>query len=49
MTRSSTVLTKSIRLVSEENEILKRISQKQGMSEAAMMRRLVLEGLARLD
>jgi predicted HTH domain antitoxin len=47
----STVVTKSIRLVPEENEVLKRISQGQGMSEAAMMRKLVLDGLAhyRLD
>ena len=47
----STVVTKSIRLVPEENEVLKRISQGQGMSEAAMMKKLVLDGLAhyRLD
>jgi len=46
MTLSSTVVTKSIRLVPEENETLKRISQRQGVSEAAMMKRLVLEGFA---
>lgn len=47
----SAVVTKSIRLVPEENEVLKRISQGQGMSEAAMMKKLVLDGLAhyRLD
>jgi len=40
-------MTKSIRLVPEEGELLKRISQRQGMSEGAMMRKLILDGLAR--
>jgi len=48
MSRSSTVITKSVRLAPEEGENLKRISKTEGVSEAALMRRLILEGLARL-
>ena len=48
MSRSSTVITKSVRLAPEESENLKRISKTEGVSEAALMRRLILEGLARL-
>jgi len=41
------VITKSIRLALEESRVLRRISQAQGVSEATLMRKFVLEGLAR--
>jgi predicted HTH domain antitoxin len=44
---SETVVTKSIRLNSEENRTLQRISQVEGLSEAALMKRFVLEGIFR--
>jgi len=47
MSGPRSVVTKSIRLAPEESSLLKRISQSQGVSEAALMRKLVLEGLAR--
>lgn len=47
MARDSAVVTKSVRLAPEEGERLKRISKAEGVSEAALMRRFILEGLAR--
>ncbi len=41
------MITKSIRLALEESRVLRRISQAQGVSEATLMRKFVLEGLAR--
>jgi len=46
MSHPSPVVTKSVRLAPEESGVLKRISQAQGVSEAALMRQFVLEGLA---
>jgi len=40
------VITKSIRLSAHENEMLGHISQIQGVSEAAILKRFVLEGMA---
>jgi predicted DNA-binding protein len=39
------LITKSIRLHPEEDEILKRLSQQEGGSEAALLRRFVREGM----
>ncbi len=47
MAQDSAVVTKSVRLAPEEGERLKRISKAEGVSEAALMRRFILEGLAR--
>lgn len=41
------VATKSIRLTRDESKSLKRISEAEGLSEAALMKRFVLEGVAR--
>ena len=40
------LITKSIRLNPAEDEILKRLSQQEGVSEAALLRRFVREGMA---
>ena len=42
----TTLVTKSIRLSPVESKILKRTSQKEGVSEAALMKKFVLDGLA---
>jgi predicted HTH domain antitoxin len=47
MSQASVVITKSVRFAPEENESLKRISKAMGLSEAAVMRRFILEGLTR--
>ncbi len=47
MPQNRTVITKSVRLAPEESERLKRISQTEGISEAALMRRFILEGVKR--
>jgi len=41
------VTTKSIRLTPDESKGLKRISKAEGLSEAALMKQFVLEGMAR--
>jgi predicted HTH domain antitoxin len=40
-------ITKSIRFAPEDSELLKRISKAQHLSEAALMKKFVLEGIAR--
>jgi predicted HTH domain antitoxin len=45
--RSVEVITKSVRLEPVENDSLRRASQDTGLSEAALMKRYILEGLAR--
>ena len=40
------LITKSIRLNQAEDKILKKISQQEGMSEAAVLKRFVREGMA---
>jgi AraC-like DNA-binding protein len=40
------LITKSIRLNPTEDEDLKRLSQQEGVSEAALLRRFVREGMA---
>jgi len=40
-------VTKSIRFAPEESEVLKRISEAEHISEAALMKKFVLEGMAR--
>lgn len=40
------LITKSIRLNPEQNEMLAHISHTEGISEAALMQRFVLDGLA---
>ena len=47
MSQNKRTVTKSIRFVPEESEILKRISQAEHLSEAALMKKFVLEGMAR--
>lgn len=42
----SEVITKSIRLDVDENDRLKQISQQEGASEAAILKRFVLKGMA---
>jgi predicted HTH domain antitoxin len=42
----SDVITKSIRLDTDENDRLKQISQQEGTSEAALLKRFVLKGMA---
>ncbi len=39
-------LTKSVRLDRTESELLAQVSQAEGVSEAALMKRLILKGLA---
>ncbi|MBS1253917.1 MAG: hypothetical protein MAG451_02971 [Anaerolineales bacterium] len=46
MSRNSPVITKSVRLASEESEGLKHISKTEGTSEAALIRRFIREGMA---
>jgi hypothetical protein len=41
------LVTKSVRLSPEESKELRRISEKEFISEAALMRKLICEGLAR--
>lgn len=41
------LVTKSVRLESRESERLKHASQSAGLSEAALMKRFIIEGLAR--
>lgn len=43
----TSLLTKSIRLNPEENAILSQISQEKGISEAALMKQFVMEGIAK--
>lgn len=45
--RAIEVVTKSVRLEPEENENLQHVSKTTGLSEAALMKRSILEGLAR--
>jgi len=40
------LFTKSIRINDEESEILRQISQKEGVSEAALLRKFVRQGMA---
>jgi predicted HTH domain antitoxin len=40
-------VTKSIRLDPVENELLARLSEAEGISEAALMKRFVIDGMAR--
>ncbi|MCP4422051.1 MAG: hypothetical protein GY805_36015 [Chloroflexi bacterium] len=40
------LITKSIRLNSDEDKVLKQLSQQEGTSEAALLRRFVHEGMA---
>jgi hypothetical protein len=44
---TSQVITKSIRLDPQESELLARLSKLEGVSEAALMKRFVLDGIAR--
>lgn len=48
---NSQLITKSVRLNYEENEKLKQISESEGLSEASVVRRFLLRGIAeyRLD
>lgn len=45
--RSVEMITKSVRLEPVENDSLRRASETTGLSEAALMKRYILEGLAR--
>ncbi|MBI3958041.1 MAG: hypothetical protein HY328_04450 [Chloroflexi bacterium] len=45
MTALTIPVTKSVRLSSDESEMLAQISQTEGVSESAVLRRLVREGL----
>ena len=47
MPNNKQTITKSIRFAPEESEQLKRISKAQHLSEAALMKKFVLEGIAR--
>ncbi len=47
MPNNKQTVTKSIRFAAEESEVLKRISKTQHLSETALMRKFVLEGIAR--
>lgn len=40
-------ITKSVRLNAEENALLERISEREHLPEGTLMRKLILEGLAR--
>ena len=42
----ATLITKSIRINDEENEILQEISQQEGVSEATLLKKFVRQGLA---
>lgn len=42
---TSQLVTKSVRLSAEEEEKLKQISQEEGVSEAAVIKRFVLKGI----
>lgn len=42
-----TTITKSIRLAREESRVLEQISRAESLSEAALMKKFVLEGIAR--
>lgn len=42
-----TTITKSIRLAREESRVLEQISKAESLSEAALMKKFVLEGIAR--
>jgi predicted HTH domain antitoxin len=42
----ATLITKSIRLEKDENDILKQISQEEGVSEAAILRKFVRQGMS---
>jgi len=44
---SSGLITKSIRLNPDENDRLKQISELEGLSEAAIIRQFVIQGIAR--
>jgi hypothetical protein len=43
----SDLITKSIRLDADESDHLKQISQQEGTSEAAVLKRFVLQGMAK--
>jgi len=43
----SNVITKSIRLKPEEEQALRRISRAKGLSESTLVKRFVMEGIAR--
>ena len=45
--RTIDMVTKSVRLEPEESERLRRVSETTGLSEASLMKRFVLDGLAR--
>lgn len=45
--RAIEMVTKSVRLEPEESEHLQRVSKTTGMSEASLMKRFILEGIAR--
>ena len=47
MPNNKQIVTKSIRFAPEESEVLKRISNTQHLSETALMKKFVLEGIAR--
>ncbi len=48
MSRNNTALiTKSVRLVPDENEALRQISEAEHLSEAALMKKFILDGIAR--
>lgn len=42
----ATLVTKSIRINKEEDEILKEISQQEGVSEAVLLKKFVRQGMA---
>jgi predicted HTH domain antitoxin len=46
--RESKVVTKSVRFSPEETALIESISRREHVSEATLMRKLVLEGIARL-
>ncbi len=47
MPKNKRTVTKSIRFAPEESKVLKRISEAQHLSEAALMKKFVLEGVTR--
>jgi predicted HTH domain antitoxin len=47
MKQNASLITKSIRLNHEQSELLAHVSQVEGVSEAALMQRFVLDSLAR--
>ncbi|MBC8446906.1 MAG: hypothetical protein H8D78_04075 [Chloroflexi bacterium] len=46
-TRTARFITKSIRMTPDESQTIAQVSQKEHISEAALMKRFVLEGLQR--